>query len=108
MTKGQAYIAQYEARITDLCRRYSVERMYLFGSVLTDAFDEEKSDVDVQAIFDERMEPLERGKTISSFWDALENLFHLKVDLLTKERVNNNLSLYAASFRRKLPIFLIK
>jgi hypothetical protein len=32
----------------------------------------------------------------------------LRPFFLIKERVNNNLSLYAASFRRKLPIFLIK
>jgi hypothetical protein len=43
------------------------------------------------------------------FWGVSSIAFFLqKIDFQFKERVNNNLSLYAASFRRKLPIFLIK
>ena len=40
------FLSQYNAQIADLCRRYSVERLFAFGSVLTDRFNDE-SDVDL-------------------------------------------------------------
>ena len=42
------FLNQYNAQIADLCRRYSVERLFAFGSVLTDRFNDE-SDVDFLA-----------------------------------------------------------
>jgi hypothetical protein len=39
---------------------------------------------------------------------AKHDVSRVSLFFVSKERVNNNLSLYAASFRRKLPIFLIK
>ena len=32
------FLSQYDTQIADLCRRYSVERLFAFGSVLTDLF----------------------------------------------------------------------
>ncbi|MEO6759443.1 MAG: nucleotidyltransferase domain-containing protein [Saprospiraceae bacterium] len=91
MTKGQRFLEQYKAQLLELCRRYPIERLYLFGSILTDEFDSEKSDVDVQALFEPlgNHDPVERGEQMWNFWDDLESLFGGKVDLLTKPFIRN-------------------
>ena len=91
MTKGQKFLEPYKAQLLELCRRYPIERLYLFGSILTDEFDIEKSDVDVQALFEplDDQDPVERGDQMWNFWDELETLFGRKVDLLTKPFIRN-------------------
>ena len=41
-----AYIERHRDAIRDLCRRYGVARLELFGSAATDAFDPARSDID--------------------------------------------------------------
>ena len=91
MTTGQKFFEAYRAPLLELCRRYPVERLYLFGSILTDEFDPEKSDVDVQAFFEplSDQDPIERGEKMWRFWEELEILFGKKVDLLTRPFIRN-------------------
>ena len=91
MTIGQKFLEMYKAPLLELCRRYPVERLYLFGSILTDNFDPAKSDVDIQAIFEtlRNQDPIERGEQMWRFWNELEVLFGRKVDLLTKPFIRN-------------------
>ena len=72
----------------DLCRSHKVNKMYAFGSSITDHFDPRTSDIDfvVKVDFED---PADRGEALLSLWDKLEILFGRKVDLLTEESIRN-------------------
>jgi predicted nucleotidyltransferase len=73
-------------RITEICRKWKISELSLFGSVLRDDFND-KSDVDVLVVF----EPNDGW----SLWDLMhcENefaaLFGRKVDLVEKKALRN-------------------
>lgn len=71
-----------------LIQKYQVEKLYIFGSVLNEKFDFEKSDLDFIVLLNE-MPPLEKGENILNFWLDLEKLFQRKIDLITKKKIQN-------------------
>ncbi|MDE6380360.1 MAG: nucleotidyltransferase domain-containing protein [Muribaculaceae bacterium] len=76
-------------RIFELCRLYKVKSLSVFGSILTDRFNEQ-SDVDMLVDF----EPVDHDKfdyvsNYFSFRDALERLFNRKVDLIEEKELRN-------------------
>ncbi|MEQ1747047.1 MAG: nucleotidyltransferase domain-containing protein [Saprospiraceae bacterium] len=89
MTTGQKFFEQHKAQLFELCRRYPVVRLYVFGSILTDAFDPEKSDVDVQVFFEPNKDPIKNGQLKWEFWDELEEIMGRKVDMLTEQPLRN-------------------
>jgi predicted nucleotidyltransferase len=72
----------------NLCSNHKVKYLYAFGSSVTDHFDSGKSDIDLVVIIDD-LEPLERGEKLISLWDAFEDFFQRKVDLLTDTSIRN-------------------
>ncbi len=71
-----------------ICALHKVEKIYAFGSSITNHFDFAKSDIDLiveLAIQD----PIEYGETLLSLWNTLESFFNRKVDLLTEESIQN-------------------
>ena len=81
------FLNQYNEQIADLCRRYSVERLFAFGSVLTDRFNDE-SDVDlIVDISDES--PLEYADNYFNLKFGLSDLFGRPVDLLENKALRN-------------------
>ena len=78
----------HKAVLTALCREFGVVRLYAFGSVVTDRFDPAKSDLDLLVELED-MPPLARGEKLIGLWDALEDLFTRKVDLLTDQPIKN-------------------
>jgi predicted nucleotidyltransferase len=71
-----------------ICHRHSVSKLYAFGSSLTDRFNEATSDIDLLVSVD-LADPVERGETLISLWEALEHFFNRKVDLLTESSLKN-------------------
>ena len=76
-------------RIFDLCRQHKVKTLAVFGSILTDRFNEH-SDVDILVDF----EPTDHEKfdyvsNYFDFRDALEKLFNRKVDLIEEKGLRN-------------------
>lgn len=76
-------------RIFDLCRSHRVKSLAVFGSILTDRFND-RSDVDLLVDF----EPADPDKfdyvsNYFSFRDALELLFNRKVDLIEAKGLRN-------------------
>ncbi|WP_035917223.1 nucleotidyltransferase family protein [Flavimarina sp. Hel_I_48] len=71
-----------------LCRRYEVDKLYIFGSSITSSFNKEISDVDllVQLAIEK---PEDRGIALITLWDKLEIFFDRKVDLLTDDSLKN-------------------
>ena len=76
------------AQLIDLCRRFRVRQLHLFGSVTTEAFDPATSDVDVLITL-LPAPPVEQGEALLQLWEELENLFQRKVDLLTLSSLSN-------------------
>ncbi|WP_417562342.1 nucleotidyltransferase family protein [Microbacterium sp.] len=69
------------------CERFGVERLRVFGSVLTDRFDPETSDVDFLVTFQPERENLFRD-----YFDLkleLERIIGRKVDLVMERSVRN-------------------
>lgn len=76
-------------RICDLCRRHKVKTLAVFGSILTDRFND-RSDVDMLVDF----EPVDHDKfdyvsNYFNFREALERLFDRKVDLIEEKGLRN-------------------
>lgn len=78
-------------RIIDLCKRYRVKTLAVFGSILTDRFND-KSDVDLLVGFDTTdHEKWDYVSNYFDFKDALEALFGRKVDLIEDGGIRNPL-----------------
>lgn len=76
-------------RIIDLCRRHKVKSLAVFGSILTDRFNDQ-SDVDLLVDF----EPTDPNKFdyVTNFFDlqdSLESLLKRKVDLVVGSGLRN-------------------
>ncbi len=72
-----------------LCRRFGVQQLHLFGSAVTARFDPARSDVDALVSFPPDLDPLDRGQRLLDLWDALEELFGRRVDVVTPESIQN-------------------
>jgi predicted nucleotidyltransferase len=74
--------------LRELCRRFGVRRLDLFGSAATGRFDPSRSDLDFLVEFGETAAP-GFGGSYFGLLEALETLFSRKVDLLTEEGLQN-------------------
>lgn len=83
-----ALIREKHSEFVNLCRSHKVDKIYAFGSSITDHFDPSKSDIDIVVKIDID-EPADRGEALLSLWDKLETLFQRKVDLLTEDSIRN-------------------
>ncbi len=81
------YLDKFRDSLPPLCEKYHVERLYAFGSVLTESFGPE-SDVDLIAAFD-RPKVDDMFITFFDLKDSLEDLFQRPVDLLTDQPLRN-------------------
>ncbi len=81
------YLDNYRNSLPPLCEKYHVERLYAFGSVLTDRFGPD-SDIDLIAAFDdEAVEDI-----FITFFDlkySLEELLGRPVDLMAEKPIDN-------------------
>jgi predicted nucleotidyltransferase len=74
--------------VRELCHRFGVRRLDLFGSAATGRFDPARSDLDFLVEFEE----LPPGKYSNAYFDllfALEELFSRSIDLLTERSLVN-------------------
>ena len=81
-------IEEKRERLAEICRRYHVQRLDLFGSALRDDFDAERSDLDFLVEF----EPLASGTYAKTYFDlleALEMVFQRRVDLVVTSAIRN-------------------
>jgi hypothetical protein len=83
-----SFINTHLDEIRELLRQKKVKRAYLFGSVCTGKFDRE-SDVDILISFQEGLSPIEYGNLWWDLYFSLENLLHLKIDLVTERTIRN-------------------
>ena len=81
-------IERRRAELAELCRRYRVKRLDLFGSAARGAFQHDTSDLDFIVSFEGAGE---RGYATRyyDFAESLEALFGRRVDLLTERMIGN-------------------
>ena len=82
------FIDDHRAALEELCRRYRVRSLFLFGSAARGDFDPGRSDVDLLVEF----EPLAGDGYADAYFglrEALEALFGRDVDLVTLTAVRN-------------------
>ncbi|MBN1631777.1 MAG: nucleotidyltransferase family protein [Thermoleophilia bacterium] len=82
------FLEENRQAIAELCTRYGVVRLDVFGSVLRDDFRPDESDVDLLAEFAPR-DPYELAKDYFDMLDELEELLGVKVDLVMVGAVKN-------------------
>lgn len=76
-------------RIIDLCRKHKVKTLAVFGSILTDRFNDQ-SDVDLLVNFDTiDHENWDYVTNYFDFQEALEKIFGRKVDLVVEKGLKN-------------------
>jgi uncharacterized protein len=73
--------------LIDLCKKHKVKELYIFGSVLTDKFND-NSDIDLLVQFD-KVDILEYFDNYMDFKEKLENLLGRTVDLLENQAIRN-------------------
>jgi len=78
----------YNTQIADLCRQYNVNRLFAFGSVLTDGFGEQ-SDVDLIVNFDNQ-KIKDHFTHYFDFKYSLEKVFNREVDLMEEQPIRNS------------------
>jgi predicted nucleotidyltransferase len=90
MTTSQpiALLAERRDGILDLCRRFGVERLEVFGSAARGDFVPGKSDVDLLVRFGDTGKPGYADRFIG-FAEALEMTLGCRVDLLTERSLRN-------------------
>lgn len=84
-----------------LCKLHHVVKLYAFGSSITDKFNPDTSDIDLVIQLDIK-DPVERGESLLSFWNKIEELFQRKVDLLTNNSIKNPILIQTINSTKKL------
>ncbi len=75
-------------KIIALCRKYRVKSLYVFGSILTNRFNE-NSDVDFSATFHPEENPLIAGENRIQFYIGLQELLGRRIDLVDEDYLKN-------------------
>jgi len=74
--------------ITELCQLHKVDRLFVFGSILTDRF-REKSDIDFLVKFGNSISLYHYFDNYMEFKESLEKLLQRQVDLVEEQTVKN-------------------
>lgn len=98
-------IEKHREELMQLCRKYKVERLEIFGSATRSDFDEASSDLDFLVQFSDFSIENAADRYLGLLVD-LEDLFHRKIDLVSYRAIRNpffkqvvdatRVSLYAA------------
>jgi len=80
-------IDNYKNQISELCDNHKVQALYLFGSVLTDKFND-TSDIDMLIQFNQ-VELLEYFDNYMDLKEKLEKVLNRPVDLVENQAIRN-------------------
>ncbi len=94
-------ITEQAGKLADLCQRFHVAQLELFGSAATDEFDPQRSDLDFLVTFGD----VHAGERFDAFFglqQALEELFGRSVDLVEAGAPRNPYFIRRLNESRKL------
>ena len=84
----EAIVADHRSELAELCRRYRVARLELFGSAAGDRFDPARSDLDFLVEF----LPLAANEHADAYFglrESLEALYRRSIDLVMTKAIRN-------------------
>lgn len=97
-----ALIEQHLSEIRQICSKFNVSRLELFGSaVVSDGFDEKSSDIDFLVEF----RPLKQGQYADTYFgllEAVKNLLGRDVDMVMTKAIKNPYFLQQINRKRKV------
>lgn len=100
-----AIVEDRRAEVADLCRRYGVERLDVFGSAAgDDGFDPGRSDLDFVVSF-ERRDPPDLFRRYFGLEEELEALFGRKVDLVMEGALEKSRRFAANVEASRVPLY---
>ncbi|MFC6097146.1 nucleotidyltransferase family protein [Flavobacterium qiangtangense] len=80
-------IEDNKQKLIQLCIKYNVKELYLFGSILTKKFNKD-SDIDMLIQFS-KIELKDYFDNYMDFKESLENLFKREIDLVENQAIKN-------------------
>src|ERR1700740_3554163 len=92
--------------LTEIFKKYQVKKAYVFGSAVTDRFNE-SSDIDflIEPLeAGDEPDPVIRGEILWGLYFALEDLMKRKVDMVTKDSLTNKYFIQELN-RTAVPIY---
>jgi predicted nucleotidyltransferase len=81
------YLDNYIGSLKHLCQQNKVKSLYVFGSVLTDRFNDD-SDIDLVVDID-TVDPFDYADNYFNLKFALQDLFKRPIDLLENKAIKN-------------------
>ena len=96
------FLDAHQPALEAFCRKFSVKRLYAFGSVVRSDFSEEKSDLDFLVEFSEGLSPEQRGQLYFDLLFALEDYFQRKIDLVMAQPFRNRYFAHSLNQTREL------
>ena len=94
-------IADKIPQLVMLCKKYHVATMYLFGSAVTETFNE-NSDVDFLISFNSDVGLEEYADNYFDLLFEMEDIFDRKVDLVTEKTLSNPYLTYSIEQTKQL------
>ena len=94
------FLKTYHSEINLLCASHKVNKLFAFGSVLLETFNNE-SDIDLLVNF----EPIDIAKYADNYYDfkfSLQNLLKRKIDLIEEQAIHNPYFLKAINNKKEL------
>ena len=94
-------IEQHRPEVATLCSRFGVQSLEVFGSAADGAFDPARSDIDFLVEFS----PDDTGSLFHRYFglqEALENVFHRKIDLVSTSALSNPYFIAAVNKSREM------
>jgi uncharacterized protein len=93
-------IDKHIKRLSALCRRHHVDKLYLFGSGTSDNF-KENSDIDFLVSFN-KIELALYFENYSTFKEKLKALFKREIDLLEEQTLKNPILIKSINKNKEL------
>jgi predicted nucleotidyltransferase len=93
-------IEKYDKEITTICVKHKVNKLYVFGSLLTNKFNEH-SDIDFVVDF----EPIELLDYADNFFDfkfSLQDILKYPIDLIEEKALKNRYFIAALNKQKQL------
>ena len=75
-------------QINALFENNKVKKAYIFGSVLSEKFNDE-SDIDLIIDLESNLSPTERGEIWWNLHDELRNIFNKEIDIINENKIKN-------------------
>ena len=82
------HIEVNQAQLEELCERYHVKRLALFGSAASGTFDFETSDLDLLVDF-QHTDDMNMADQYFGLLEGLEAIFRRRIDLVTERSIRN-------------------